>query len=182
MPINLIVTFCSALVIALLFSSYTVTGTGSRWSFLLVLDTLSLSALLYLFLHSTSIINSLKLRIAITFFISIVISLAFIGNVFYHQVFHDWIHPDLFGQWRAGLSIQNGLFNNLAFREVFFALFLPLAVSIFAVTRTYKSTKYSKRAVFLTLILSLSIHSVGSSSHFDPSENNFLVNLAKRLS
>jgi phosphoglycerol transferase MdoB-like AlkP superfamily enzyme len=183
MPVALLtVQLCSSLIVALLLSSYTVAATESGWGVLMALDTLSLAALLYFILHAVSKIKSLKVRVAAAACISIAISSIFIGNVFYYQVFHDWIHVELFAQWRVSSSLQSGFLKNVTYREVFLALLIPLAVSVLAVIGTCdKAKKYSKRAVLLALILSLSIHSVACSSYFEPSENNFLVNLAREI-
>ncbi|MCI5210380.1 MAG: hypothetical protein D3910_16690, partial [Candidatus Electrothrix sp. ATG2] len=181
MSIHLLLQVCAALATAFLFSSYTVIATESRWSTLMLLDTVSLAALFYLFFQAVTKIQSIKKRIAITASISILISLTFIGNVFYYQVFHDWVHAELFGQWSVGLSIQSSVFENATWREISLALFVPLILFLVAVLWTATGKKYSKRLALLILILCLSVHSVAVSKHFEPSEHNFFVNLSREL-
>ncbi|MCI5132086.1 MAG: LTA synthase family protein, partial [Candidatus Electrothrix sp. EH2] len=181
MPVFLLFQACAALIAAFLFSSYTVAATESRWTSLMFLDTLSLAALFYLFFQAVTRIQSIKGRIAVTACISIVISLTFIGNVFYYQVFHDWVHAELFGQWGVGLSIQGSVFENASWREISLALFVPLILFLFAVLWRDRAKKYTKRAALLMLLLCLSAHSAAVSEHFEPSEHNFFVNLTREL-
>lgn len=145
------------------------------------LDTVSLAILFYLFFQVGTKIQSVKTRIAVTAALSILISLTFIGNVFYYQVFHDWVHAELFGQWSVGLSIQSSVFENATWREISLALFVPLLLFLLTVLWTETTTKYSKRIALLILPLCLSIHSVAASKHFKPSEHNFFLNLAREL-
>ncbi|MDU9047215.1 MAG: LTA synthase family protein [Candidatus Electrothrix sp. Rat3] len=181
MSIPLLLQVCAALIAAFLFSTYTVIATESKWTTLMLLDTVSLAALFYFFFQVVTKIKSVKMRIAVAACISIIVSLTFIGNVFYYQVFHDWVHAELFGQWSVGLSIQSSVFENATWREISLALFVPLILSLLAVLWRDTPKKYSKRVGLLILMLCLSVHSVAASRHFEPSEHNFLVNLAREL-
>ena len=145
------------------------------------LDTLSLAALFYLFFQAAARIRSLWLRIAVTACISSIISLTFMGNVFYYQVFHDWVHAELFGQWSVGVSIQSSVFDNATRQETAFALLVPLILFLCAVVWRGSARKYRKRAALLILILCLSVHAVTVSEQFEPSEHNFFVNLTREL-
>lgn len=168
-----------SILIAFIYSIYTSKTTGISWSGAQVADTLVLGCGLFVLFNGIAKIKRTPVRILTASLISIAISLFFIGNVFYYQVFNDWVHVELFGLWSVGSSVVGGVFKNVTVREVSLALLLPLGLIILFAIPQYKKMRFAKRTALSLATIFLVIQGLLASDQFCPSENNFLVNLGR---
>jgi phosphoglycerol transferase MdoB-like AlkP superfamily enzyme len=177
----LFVKLFSSIAIATLFSLYTIISSQGVWNYNLIIDSLSFAFILNLLLIVLSQIKTTQLRTPIAISISLLLSSFFIGNVFYNQVFHDWVHVELFAQWGVGSSILGGVFKSLSTKDFSIAILLPLLIFILNTYKQFQVKAIHGLLIMLLLFCSLTVHTFTSSKTFDAAENNFFTNITREI-
>jgi len=104
----------------------------------------------------------------------------FIGNIFYYEVFHDWIHIDIFEQWRVGSSIVGGVFKTFSAFDIFTGILMPFIISLVLAHIPGKGSVRLRGSCLITIFfLGLTIQTLAASKEFVPSENNLINNLLR---
>lgn len=120
------------------------------------------------------------IRSTLLMLVAILLCIFYVGTVFYYNVFHDWIHIDIFGQWSVGASVVKDILHTLSPLDSSLGIAAPLLLMLVAgCIPLGRELSKVPRWMPLVLLMCLAVHALTASRNFFPEENNLVMNLMR---